>query len=389
MESGIAESNTSTRLNPIMYGVVDTQQACNCSIQSKDTFFETEYFQSFSDSYRMFRYVLNIAILLPCSILGLAGNALSFVVFRKSGRTMTSTFLLLKTLAVADSLILIYCLFFICVPNLTMIKSTPLLEKYMVFIAESIPYSYPVFFILLALANWIVVLVGLERFIAICHPFRAKLLCTLSKTKKHIIAVFVLAIAFGLPRFWELKVLTVIDSRCHPSCGKVEKQLSVVFTDFGRDPVYVYAYRIVWHTLEIVVIPLIMVGYFNVHLLASLHKMDENGKRLFGQRASTRSTNIMLVVVVLVFIVCQLPLCLTHIINPFRPFFSVVAQDNFQYALETAICLALINHALNFWVYYVAGKRFRRVFMETLFPCCVVPEPRESNGIPLHATPTP
>ena len=54
---------------------------------------------------------------------------------------------------------------------------------------------------------WVTVLVAVTRYIAICLPFRASLLCTVSNAKKQLAFVLLSAVLFEIPNFIEYRVL--------------------------------------------------------------------------------------------------------------------------------------------------------------------------------------
>ena len=56
---------------------------------------------------------------------------------------------------------------------------------------------------------WVTVLVAVTRYIAICLPFRASRLCTVSKAKKQLAFVLLSAVLFNIPNFIEYRVVYV------------------------------------------------------------------------------------------------------------------------------------------------------------------------------------
>ena len=47
--------------------------------------------------------------------------------------------------------------------------------------------------------------VTLERYVAVCHPLRARSLCTWRRARLCVVAVLLFAITYNLPRWWEVR----------------------------------------------------------------------------------------------------------------------------------------------------------------------------------------
>jgi len=48
---------------------------------------------------------------------------------------------------------------------------------------------------------WVVVLLAINRYIAVCFPFKSLRLCTISKVKTQLTFVFVSAVLYNIPEF--------------------------------------------------------------------------------------------------------------------------------------------------------------------------------------------
>ncbi|KAH1013097.1 hypothetical protein HUJ05_012141 [Dendroctonus ponderosae] len=48
--------------------------------------------------------------------------------------------------------------------------------------------------------------VSLERYVAVCHPLRARSLCTYGRARIYLVGIVIFSALYNIPRFWEGKV---------------------------------------------------------------------------------------------------------------------------------------------------------------------------------------
>ena len=58
---------------------------------------------------------------------------------------------------------------------------------------------------------WITVLVALSRYVAICRPYQAPLLCTMRRIRQQLAAVALAIVLYNAPRFLEYRVEYILD----------------------------------------------------------------------------------------------------------------------------------------------------------------------------------
>ena len=175
---------------------------------------------------------IRYAIVMNCFLIGFlctvgtAGNLVSFAVFSKD-RVKTSTSFLLQALAVVDS-----CFLIVVFPTYTV---SALLSHYSSSIEEDDVkiYLIPIAYVLQTATIWLVVLVGWNRYIAVCQPFKAAKLCTVARAKKQLAIVLSLAIIYSFPKFIEIPT------------DLVENNVSALFRNFF----YVDIQFLRWYTI--------------------------------------------------------------------------------------------------------------------------------------------
>ena len=152
------------------------------------------------------RIILDVHVVGLLCLVGFVGNALTIAVLRRDWQDgSNATNWLLRTLAGVDTFYLIACLFvqtFNTVYDLTdwfpdaLRPYFPYAERYM----------WPVTSICQTVTIWTVLLVTVDRYMAVCRPFDTRMR-TVDRATKLFVGVVVAAILYNIPRFFERKVV--------------------------------------------------------------------------------------------------------------------------------------------------------------------------------------
>lgn len=119
-----------------------------------------------------------------------------------------------------------------------------------------------------------------ERYIAVCHPLRGRVLCTESRAKRVIlfVALFCIACTATTPHEWLIAV--------NPATGKFQKSS----TELGRNDIYKKAYN--WFCIvTFICMPLLVLAVLNWFLINAVNQSRRNRTRLtcqVGRGASPR-----------------------------------------------------------------------------------------------------
>ena len=129
-------------------------------------------------------------------LIGLIGNIVAFCIFGQMVHQNAVTFLL-RALAVIDNCVLL-CM-------------VPLIIRDIsdwIYMLTSVLWLFigPLFRVFLMANAWTSVIIGMNRYIVVCHPLHAARLCTISYARKQIICVILTSIVYSLPRFFERRV---------------------------------------------------------------------------------------------------------------------------------------------------------------------------------------
>jgi len=107
-------------------------------------------------------------------VLGVIGNALSFIVMLNDSATSATSFLL-QALAVADTLVLLAALPLYVLPNVY--PYTGVLSSYYELYMGIMPFLWPIYLMSYTGTIFLTVLVSVNRYEAVCRPFSTKKLC--------------------------------------------------------------------------------------------------------------------------------------------------------------------------------------------------------------------
>ena len=289
------------------------------------------------------------SIFLPITVLaGLIGNILTIIVLWR--REMQSpTIYYLRALVISDSGILVTS-----VIALTPFACSNYLESESMTIYKEAVYPIlhtPVNFIMMFLqtANvWITVSVSVERYIAICHPFKAPKICTKKKALVVIVAILVSSAAYNIPRLFATRAR---------ECPEVTGRLCYILADtpFGKTTSYKDVYAKIMFCIIIYVIPLGSLLVLNVFIIMELMRMQRRARGANIHDDNEANLTLVLVLIVVVFLVCQTPGLIAQ--------FDWFNIDMFFRWLAFSNFLFVFNSAVNFLIYTAFGRKFRKVLI--------------------------
>ncbi|XP_060601764.1 FMRFamide receptor-like [Ruditapes philippinarum] len=281
-------------------------------------------------------------------VIGLVGNILTgIILFRREMRSTTVYFL--RTLVITDTGIIIGAIMGVSVISITQLNQHEWLFNHVIYPHIFTPTNYFVM-ALQTLNVWATVAVSVERYIAICFPFKSINIC--NKRNAYIIigVTTVFSTAYNIPRCFATGY-TVCGNNC----------FMIITTEFGQSYFYTVIYSGWLYTILIYVIPLLILGILNVLLILELMRMRQR-RCLTNTKENTEfNMSIVLVIIVVVFIICQTP--------------GLVAQFHF---LDTVFLmkwtcvsntLFVLNSSLNFLIYTAVGKKFRTLLLKMAKNC--------------------
>lgn len=316
-------------------------------------------------------------------VVGIVGNTITMVIMTRR-RMRSSTNWYLAALAIFDMLYLIFTFILSLKHYPNAYDVTYYAYWYM------IPFSHMITDAASNTSVWLTVTFTIERYIAVCHPIKGKVICTESRAKKVIFCVFIICVSITLPTPFEWVVYEHYDMATNST------RMKVAFSELGQNATYKSIY---YHTTVFlfVLLPLVLLVIFNSFLIRSVHQSTkQRSKMVMGKDNSHQSgkgdhstasnssssgaspsssrqeirITVMLIAVVILFLICQTP---TACILVYTVFHEPDPTTN-EGALITGLSnifnfLMSINAAGNFVLYCLLSQKYRRTFVNMFCPC--------------------
>ena len=99
------------------------------------------------------------------------------------------------------------------------------------------PFLYPVGLTAQTTSSYLTLCVTVERYVAVCHPLKARSLCTYGRARTCVVAMGTAALIYNIPRFFEV---TWEQDLYNPETGV--NQTIVVATNLRMNPTYIRYY---------------------------------------------------------------------------------------------------------------------------------------------------
>ena len=287
---------------------------------------------------------------------GLIGNIVAFVTFVRIGKHNAST-VLFQALAIFDSLLLL-CSFVIFVPgacgNNTESPSQVINEV----VVYSTKYLFLIGIVSQVIAKWISVLLTINRYIAVCKPFVASRLCTITNARKQLCVVIVLCQIVLLPFFFETYI-TIDD------IGNKTLDLR----PWAKKRWYLTLLGIVY-MLSVFIIPftaILILGLLVISGMRAAKRMPIRRHSIQGNPDNSITHTVF--AIILVFLICQTPALVNQLL------WSILPADHrrcggFQFYFQRiSNTLVILNSGVNCLIYMVFNRTFRKNIMRHSFEC--------------------
>lgn len=280
-------------------------------------------------------------------VLGIFGNILSIIILSRPQMRSSINYLLIA-LARCDIILIVTSILLFGFPAIY--EYTGQLFVYYFYVFPHIsPYFFPVAMCAHTASVYLTFTVTLERFVAVCHPLRARALCTYGRAKLYVIGCWTFSLLFNLPHFWEVIVRPVqLDENTVVYC--------LGPSDFRRDRDYINIY-IHWMPLVVLyIIPFTTLAILNTLIYRQVRKANRERQRLSRTEKREIGLATMLLCVVLVFFLCNV---LSMINNIMEAIYEIINE----YLVKSSNLLVTLNSSINFVIYVVFGEKFKRIFL--------------------------
>ncbi|XP_050734293.1 FMRFamide receptor-like [Eriocheir sinensis] len=296
---------------------------------------------------KLMRFVVYGVLLTSVGLLGLAGNFISITILSRPKMQSSINCCLIGLtsfdMIVTTTSILMFGLPEICEYTQTMVWYTQGIYQLIT------PIIFPLALIAQTGSVYLTVTVTIERYIAVCRPLRARLLCTYGRAKVYVMCVAIFSIVYNLPRFWEVSTKECIIS-------KDESMRIVIPTVLRRNPFYIEIYIMWLYLLVMYLVPFLCLMIFNFFIYREVRAANHERQQLSRLQRKEIGLAVMLLVVVSVFFVCNV---LAFIINILE-LMAIVVEE----LTMTSNLLVTINSSVNFIIYCIFGQKFRKLLLQ-------------------------
>ena len=230
------------------------------------------------------------------------------------------------------------------------------------FISPSLVHCRFTFFLVYVsgiVSSWVTVLISLERYIALYHPFKVHIYCTTRRTYLAILALVILSSTGCIPFFYSCSV-SLNDQM--PQCDS-----------FGEN----VKYDIILISLILSLysfLPFLLITVLNILMMRKIQLQKTFRSR--SQQSKEPSSAINSSLIIMMFCVCSIfavtsfPASILTIVSNSCKFnnvkFCILDPDG--WLAELTFMLDDINHGINFFLYCLRGSVFRLAFFH-LFKC--------------------
>ncbi|CAD5113237.1 unnamed protein product [Dimorphilus gyrociliatus] len=276
---------------------------------------------------------------------------------------------LLRCLAVVDNF---YLFASVCVPvfktacDVTNIGDSPYCYYYVL----SEPYFWTFASCSQTAANWLILLITIDRYIAICHPFHPYKLTNSSRARLCAFVVICLAVLYNSPRLFEYDgtATSVIDL-----CTNKSRYIKNA-TKMRRDGSYFIFYKVIAYFLFRAVGPIFTLFVLNLKLIQCVKEAQQRRvtlTRTIQQKVkSQRILTITLIGVVSASILLQLPNAAVRAALS-AMFLMKVKLNQLKYAATFTNMLLVLNSAINCAIYCLTGRQFRKFLIKKCCGCTI------------------
>ena len=310
-----------------------------------------------NNTFKRFDFVVDTVIIGTVCLLGLMGNILSFCVFSKH-KNETPTVFLLRVLSLTDSLLLLTSIFMYSINGIHTFKA---FQENFLYIQL---YVWPLALMAHTATVWLTVIISIHRYTLVCKPV-GLLRSLMSKiSKAQVAAVLSFSILYNIPRFFEHQKMYSQELK-----GNLTNTTSAPHT-LGANQVYQIVYSNLLYFPIMYIIPLCLLAYFNSKLIKAVQALQERKETLTGHSHRSREDNCnvttIVIVIVCIFIVCQTPALINQI------FWATFGESQRKpggfhfYYTRVSDLLVVLNSSVNFVIYCLFGRTFRRLFIDCL-----------------------
>ncbi|XP_077274224.1 FMRFamide Receptor isoform X1 [Temnothorax americanus] len=288
-------------------------------------------------------------------LFGIFGNTISMIILSRPQMKSSINYLLIG-LARCDTVLIIIAILIYGLPAIYTYTGALFDYKFIVY-PKTIKYLYPLSCIAQFVTVYLTLTVTLERYIAVCHPLKARSFCTYGRAQVAVLVIVTVAVIYNLPKFWEIEVFNERHWKYNVTVYCVKP------TELRSNEHYVTLYINWMYFFVYYMFPFITLVIFNTAIYRrayvgfQVRKANRDLQQLSRHQRREIGLATMLMCVVIVFLICNI---LPMITNAHETFVG----DPPELMVQIGNLLVAINSSINFIIYVIFGRKFKRIFLK-------------------------
>ncbi|XP_046462661.1 FMRFamide receptor-like isoform X2 [Daphnia pulex] len=315
--------------------------------------------------FPLFEFVISLVLLIVVALPGLVGNFISiFILSRPQMRTSLNVILI--GLASFDSILLLTSILLFVIPSIYAYSGVG--EFYYRHIHPLItPYTFVLGTTAQTSSVYLTLTVTVERYIAVCHPLRARSWCTCKRGRMAVVIIGICSLFYNFPRFFEVERCLYVDSELG------ESWIMLIPSPLRNDKTYVTWYIVSLYFIIMNFVPFTLLAILNGAIYKQVRKANRERSLLTNSQKREIGLATMLLCVVAVFFIFNI---LAMVVNIFE-----VANILVDEMTRVSNLLVSVNSSVNFVIYCIFGDKFQRLFLRYFCYCyCCCRRRRPSCG---------
>lgn len=234
--------------------------------------------------------------------------------------------------------------------------------------------------IFLFTCTWVTMVISIERYIAVCHVFKALSFIKLRRTIIIYVIVLLCGIGFSMIELVSKQVTWRYDL---PMGSRVCEKAVFIFENYAVREAVPYKVYLISRSVLAILIPSLVLAYCNIRIVVTIARrntshLQEGTNR---PRPQAKTTTIILIVMVLLFYILVFPNLIYHILSSL----NLVPKTSMPVPQVILNLCQAINFSISFLLYCTMSREFRQTALSVIkhcLPCSLFRpyRPLDSNG---------
>lgn len=350
--TSLADANSSQLYNATSFGNYSLNTTYPYDIYDQLTYLPCEDVYNPNDHNTIVEFWVCGICLNIVGVLGIIGNVISMIILSRPQMRSSINYLLIG-LASCDTVLITTSVLLFGIPSIY-----PYTGHFFLYYNYIYPFISPVLFPVALISQtasiYMTFTVTLERYVAVCHPLKARALCTYGRAKIYVIASILFALLYNLPRFWEVVPIetSIPNSTVVLHCVRP--------SPLRQNQTYITVYILWCYFIVNYVIPFLTLAILNCQIYRQVKRANRERQRLSRSEKREIGLATMLLCVVVVFFVFNF---LALVLNVSEAFYNFIDHS----LAKISNLLVTINSSCNFLIYVIFGEKFKRIFLLIFF----------------------